>query len=163
MEDHLDAKKLEFGAHFKEAKALTNAEVASILETQYNEMQADDKEPNPLLVAALNHAKRMATMKSQVVEECRRILETKPTNGRRLHSFEIAQLINLAPYEDTENATILIPSLGEFDPAFLEDVVNEVNKIAEYAPNYCIDSYLKKFLLLEMAAAGGSSAKWHIK
>lgn len=131
MDDHLDAKKLEFGVNFSRATALTNAEVANILESKYNDLQADDKEPNPLLVAALNHSKRMATMTSQVVEECRRTLQAKDTGGRPLHSFEIAQLINLAPYDDSENATILVPSLGEFPPEVLKEIVDEVNKIAE--------------------------------
>ena len=129
-----DAGKLLLGEPFDDPKrstALTYAEVLTLLETKKNELEALDTIIPPIIEQNIVYCQQFSNgMKSEEVEEVRRSLEVRDTGKtRKLHSFEIASLINLAPYEDVENAQLLIPSLLEFEVPFLQQVIEEVNRL----------------------------------
>lgn len=127
--------ELDFGPVFSDPStvALSNTEVLQILGSIKNDLEAYDKPISDNLMRTLQHCERMGNhVDTHKVEETRRILQEKEgPNGKKLHTFEIAQLINLAPFDDAENAHLLIGSLGKCDEEFLKEVVDEVNKLQD--------------------------------
>lgn len=114
-------------------EALTNAEVAELLGGIKNDLEANDKEVSENLKQTLVYCEQMANQvdHNKVLEVKRTLQELEAPGGKRLHTFEIAQLINLGPYEDSENALLLIPTLARFSEDTLAEAVSEVQKLQD--------------------------------
>ncbi|KAH9259396.1 hypothetical protein BASA81_002439 [Batrachochytrium salamandrivorans] len=114
-------------------EALTNVEVAELLGGIKNDLEANDLEVSENLKQTLGYCEQLANRMdhNKVLEVKRTLQELEAPNGKRLHTFEIAQLINLGPYEDNENALLLIPTLANLDEDTLTEAVNEVQKLQD--------------------------------
>jgi DNA-directed RNA polymerase II subunit RPB4 len=134
-----DVTELRLGKDFDEATALSNAEVAIIMDQYQKHQREDNKEVGHVFDRTLKCAVRFSGTKDPVaniasVTELRSALEkarfTVEAEGgveeeAGLEQYEVVALANLAP-ESVEEAITLIPSLSS---RFREEDVEEMLNI----------------------------------
>lgn len=118
-----DAALLKFPKEFENAETLTISEVLKILENREEQSKKSDmgQKPNEVFVKTLEHCRQFNRLgdNREKIQAVRRMLQTK-----KLHKFELAQLVNLCP-DSAEEARTFIPSLeNNFQDEELTEILN---------------------------------------